>query len=210
MKYWLTSFLTYICFSTSSIALTTKYSSGEATVLDFYWRPVTEIPVDIARSKPFTRWKKNFAAEPRGWAEFDLDGSDRTREVIIDEWDFPSGGRAFLLLRKRLGGTWQELAAFRGAPIFSDRDTSGFPELQVYSRSGDIGITRLRLKNGRYYRIDEYTVPRVINDECFYRKWQVLNRMKISESYQKCFGPIGHFITHKFFLFSDQWLVAHF
>lgn len=111
--------------------------------------------------------------------------------MIIDEWDFPSGGRAFLLLSKKSGGPWRELAAFRGAPIFSDRDTAGFPELQVYWRSGDIGITRLRLKNGRYYRIDEYTVPRVIHDECFYRKWQVLNRVKISEGYQKCFGSIG-------------------
>ena len=191
MKYWLTSFLTYICFSTSAIALTTKYASGEATVLDFDWKPIAEISVDIAQSKPFMRWKENFAAEPRGWAEFDLDGSDRTREVIIDERDFPSGGRAFLLLSKKSGGPWRELAAFRGAPIFSDRDTSGFPELQVYWRSGDIGITRLRIRNGRYFRVDEYTIPRVISDECFYRKWQVLNRMNISESHQKCFILVG-------------------
>lgn len=175
----------------SAIALTSKSVSGEATVHDFEWRTSAEMPVDIAYSKSINRWKKNFSAEPRGWAEFDLDGSDQTREVIIDEWDFPSGGRAFLLLRKKPGGPWRELAAFRGAPIFSYRDTTGFPELQVYWRSGDIGMTRLRLRNGRYYRIDEYTIPRVINDECFYRKWQVLNRMKISESYQKCFGSIG-------------------
>ena len=171
--------------------LTSKSVLGEATAQDFKWRPATEMPADIAYSKTLNRWKKNFSAEPRGWAEFDLDGSDRTREVIIDEWDFPSGGRAFLLLSKKSGGPWRELAAFRGAPIFSERDTAGFPELQVYWRSGDIGMTRLRLKNGRYYRIGEYTIPRVINDECFYRRWQVLNRMKISESYQKCFSSIG-------------------
>lgn len=189
MKYKL--FLVFVCFSASSIALTSAHVTGEATVLDFDWKPVTEMPADIVRSESFTRWKKNFAAEPRGWAEFDLDGSDRTREVIIDEWGFPSGGRAFLLLSKKSGGSWRELAAFRGAPIFSDRDTSGFPELQVYWRSDDIGITRLRIRNGRYSRVDEYTIPRVINDECFYRKWQVLNRMKISESHKKCFDPIS-------------------
>ena len=148
MKY--ASFLFLAYFSTSAIALTSLHVSGEATVLDFNWKSAGEIPADVVQSKPFKRWKKNFVADARGWAEFDLDGSDRTREVIIDERDFPSGGRAFLLLRKKSGGPWRELAAFRGAPIFSDRDTAGFPELQVYWRSGDIGITRLRLKNGRY------------------------------------------------------------
>lgn len=180
-----------LIWAQSVFALAARAAIGEATVLDFEWKPAAEISADIALSKPFTRWKKDFAAEPRGWAEFDLDGSDRTREVIIDEWDFPSGGRAFLLLSKKSGGPWRELAAFRGAPIFSDRDATGFPELQVYWRLGDIGVTRLRMKNGRYNRIDEYTIPRVMHDECFYRKWQVLNRMKISESYQKCFVPAG-------------------
>lgn len=191
MRYVLTFLLVFVCFSTSALALTTKYASGEATVLDFDWKPIAEISLDIAQSKPLTRWKKKFSSESRGWAEFDLDGSDRTREVIIDEWDFPSGGRAFLLMRKRLGGNWEELASFRGAPIFSERDTVGYPELQVYWRSGDIVVTRMRMKNGRYYRIDEYTIPRMINDECFYRRWQVLNRMKITEGYEKCFGFKG-------------------
>jgi hypothetical protein len=191
MRYVLTFLLVFVCFSTSALALTTKYASGEATVLDFDWKPIAEISLDIAQSKPLTRWKKKFSSELRGWAEFDLDGSDRTREVIIDEWDFPSGGRAFLLMRKRLGGNWEELASFRGAPIFSERDTVGYPELQVYWRSGDIVVTRMRMKNGRYYRIDEYTIPRMINDECFYRRWQVLNRMKITEGYEKCFGFKG-------------------
>lgn len=89
-----------VVFSTSSVALTSKHFSGEATVLDFDWKPVEEIPVDIIQSRSLKNRKKSFAADPRGWAEFDLDGSDRTCDVIIDEWNFPSGGRAFLLLRK--------------------------------------------------------------------------------------------------------------
>ena len=152
MKY--VPFLFFAYFSTSAIALTSLHVSGEATVLDFNWKSAGEIPADIIQSQSFKRWKRNFAADARGWAEFDLDGSDQTRDVIIDDWDFPSGGRAFLLLSKKLGGTWRELAAFRGAPIFSERDSAGFPELQVYWRSGDIGVTRLRFKRGRYHRVD--------------------------------------------------------
>lgn len=158
----------------STFALTSKHVSGEATVLDFDWRPASELPGEIQNSRILSRWKRNFSADVRGWAEFDLDGDSRTKDVIIDDFDFPSGGRAFLLLSKRWG-VWHELASFRGAPVFSERDEGNFPELQVYWRSGDIRVIRLKMKNDRYVRIDEYTIPRMINNECFYRQWQEFN-----------------------------------
>lgn len=169
----------------TTLALTSKHASGEATVLDFDWKPASELPGEIQKSRILSRWKKNFAANVREWAEFDLDGNSRTRDVIIDEFDFPSGGRAFLLLSKRRG-VWHELAAFRGAPIFSERDGGKHPELQIYWRVGDIILTRLKLKENKYKYFDEYTIPRIIHDECFYRKWQTLNRMRPSTPYNKC------------------------
>jgi hypothetical protein len=156
-------------------------------VSDLKWKSAAAMPRNLLNAPVLKRWMAEFAAVPSQFAEIDIDGNEKTREFLIADGDFPSSGRAFLLVSQSSKSTWVELVGFRGAPIFTAINRMGQSmNLQVYSRrAGDMWVSHFRRNTGRYIHIDERYVPRIFSTECSHRLWQQLNLMKSVQS-EKC------------------------
>jgi len=179
--------LLFNCVWSQTLIWGERRSSAEIIVSDLRWKSAADMPRDLLNASVLKRWMAEFAAVPSQFAEIDIDGNEKTREVLIADGDFPGSGRAFLLVSQSSKSIWVELVGFRGAPIFTATNRLGQSmDLQVYSRrAGDMWISHFRRNRGRYVHIGERYVPRIFSTECSHRLWQQLNLMTYVQS-EKC------------------------
>ena len=191
MHYLFLLFLLFIsnCVWAQTLTWGERRSSTEIIVSDLKWTSSALMPKNLRSDPVVKRWMSRFAAEPDQFAEIDIDNNERTREILIADGDFPSGGRAFLLLSQTSSSNWVELLGFRGAPIFTGLNRPGKSmDLQVYSRdAGDMWVSYFKRKTDKYfYKGDQY-VPRIFSTKCSHLLWQQLNLLKIARK-NECDG----------------------
>jgi hypothetical protein len=161
--------------------------SGEITVLDLEWFPASDLPRSAKTGSAIASWSREFAATPAKFSFLDLNG-DGKLEILVADSDFPSSGRAFILLSMMRNGKWMKIAEFRGAPIFSRQNDAGaFSDLLIYSRSAGT-MYQVHLKfTGKSYRLkSSNAVPQVIYTENLHCLWQNLNLMMTHKVIQSC------------------------
>ena len=97
------------------------------------WQPVTPRSFEPINSKVFKNWA-NFWEPDREhvFSKLDLTG-DGHPEYIITNNDFPSGGRAYLILEKK-GAKWESIADYQGGTIFAASNVKKGYSLHVYGK----------------------------------------------------------------------------
>lgn len=159
-------------------------ASTELTVSDLNWQVPDQLPQGIRKSRAYQTWLKNVGNEQPAWfATIDIDGNEKTKEILIASSLSGSGGRNFLLILHTKKKGWNELATIFGAPIFMKSKPSGFADLQTYHRNGlEMWLQLFKYSNGKYKFLTETLIPRAIVTECFYQRWLQLNLLEPSLS----------------------------
>lgn len=132
-------------------------------------------------SNALKKWKKEFSEEKNYFAEIDIDG-DKANEMIIAGGDFPTRGRAYLLLKKQ-SGKWVSIAYWRGGFIFH-KESIGVKiyDLHTFEKiNGEMYYSKNKFKNGKYINDFATLMPRTLYDSTFYDKWKILNSIEIAK-----------------------------
>jgi len=159
-------------------------ASTEITVSDLNWQVPDQLPQGIRKSRAYRTWLHSVYDEPPAWfAKIDVDGNEKTQEILIASSLSGSGGRNFLLIAQTKKKEWSELATIFGAPIFMKSKPNGYADLQTYHRNGlEMWLQLFKYSNGKYKFQTETLMPRAIVTECFYQRWLQLNLLEFSLS----------------------------
>lgn len=162
-------------------------SSGEITVSDLKWTDPARLPEAIKKSSDYQKWSKDLDAPILWFSEINVDGNNKTQEILIASSFSGSGGRNFLLMTETINGKWRALSQIFGAPIFIASQSSAYADLQTYHRSGgDMWLQVFKFKNSKYQPHTSTLMPRALVTECFYQRWLQLNLLSARLSNLKC------------------------
>ena len=168
----------FVSFGMASSQPAVQAYDYEITPMMLTWKNLSDGKLGIQKLNAYKSWSKDFAANDPyvRYAEVDLN-ADGVKEVIVADSDFPTRGRAFLILQKQ-SGKLVPITFFRGGFILTRNDMKKYFKLHIFEKDyGVMTFYELQYKQAKYRLTFETELPRTIYDEGFYAKWQYLNTL---------------------------------
>lgn len=143
------------------------------------WEVVGNSNFEPIRSRDFKKWASFWESDRvHAFSKIDLTG-DNSPEIVVTNNDFPSGGRAFLILEKK-GNLWVSIAEYQGGTIFAAADIKKGYAINVYGKVGDFYFMELRYNGNKFVKTHQHTIPDIWITKDFVDRWQTINRYEFS------------------------------